>query len=91
MSSTEARAALPELLDRVLRGEEVTITRHGTPVAVMVRPDSLRSRRADRALAEASKIQDALDAGRAATLSSLTGLTTARVDELIAEVREGPG
>ena len=46
MSASEARAALPELLNRVEGGEEVTITRHGHPVAVLVRPDSLRARRA---------------------------------------------
>lgn len=36
---SEARAALPEVLDRVAEGEEVTITRHGRPVAVVMRPD----------------------------------------------------
>lgn len=39
MTISEARAALPEVLDRVAEGEEVTITRHGRPVAVVVRPD----------------------------------------------------
>jgi prevent-host-death family protein len=33
---SEARAALPEVLDRVGAGEDVTITRHGRPVAVVV-------------------------------------------------------
>jgi antitoxin (DNA-binding transcriptional repressor) of toxin-antitoxin stability system len=36
---SEARAALPEIVSRVADGEEVTITRHGRPAAVMVRPD----------------------------------------------------
>lgn len=39
MTISEARAALPEVLDRVAEGEEVTITRHGRPVAVVIRPD----------------------------------------------------
>ena len=39
MTISEARAALPEVLNRVAEGEEVTITRHGRPVAVVVRPD----------------------------------------------------
>jgi antitoxin (DNA-binding transcriptional repressor) of toxin-antitoxin stability system len=39
MTISEARAALPEVLNRVTEGEEVTITRHGRPVAVMLRPD----------------------------------------------------
>jgi prevent-host-death family protein len=32
----EAKTHLPALLDRVSRGEEITITRHGVPVAVLV-------------------------------------------------------
>ena len=39
MTISEARAALPEVLNRVAGGEEITITRHGRPVAVVVRPD----------------------------------------------------
>jgi prevent-host-death family protein len=44
MTVSEARAALPELLTRVEEGEEVTITRHGRAVAVLVRPDVRRAR-----------------------------------------------
>jgi PHD/YefM family antitoxin component YafN of YafNO toxin-antitoxin module len=36
---SEARAALPDVVNRVAEGEEVTITRHGRATAVMVRPD----------------------------------------------------
>ena len=36
---TEAQKCLPELVDRVQAGEEVTLTRDGQPVAHMVRPD----------------------------------------------------
>ena len=39
MTVSEARAALPDVLTRVARGEEITITRYGSPVAVVVRPD----------------------------------------------------
>jgi prevent-host-death family protein len=42
VSVSEARANLPALLDEVTEGEEVTITRHGKPVAVLVRPRRLR-------------------------------------------------
>jgi antitoxin (DNA-binding transcriptional repressor) of toxin-antitoxin stability system len=44
MTMSEARAALPEVLTRVALGEEVTITRYGSPVAVVVRPDIIWSR-----------------------------------------------
>lgn len=87
LSVSEARAVLPELLDRVLAGEEITITRHGQPVAVMVRPDSLRARRADRALAEADRIADLLAWGRSTPLSEAPTLPTKRADALVADVR----
>ncbi len=32
----EAKTHLPALLERAARGEEITITRHGTPVARLV-------------------------------------------------------
>ncbi len=32
----EAKTHLPKLLDRVSRGERITITKHGTPVARLV-------------------------------------------------------
>lgn len=44
MTMTEARAALPHVLDLVASGEEVTITRHGKPAAVLLRPDIVYSR-----------------------------------------------
>jgi antitoxin (DNA-binding transcriptional repressor) of toxin-antitoxin stability system len=89
LSASEARAALPALLDRVTAGEEVTITRHGQPVAVMVRPDVLRSRRSDHAFTSAAEVRSLLAAGAGAPLPRLTGLSAQRADELIADVRSG--
>jgi antitoxin (DNA-binding transcriptional repressor) of toxin-antitoxin stability system len=86
MTVSEARAALPEVLDRVADGEEVTITRHGRPVAVMVRPDVLWSRRSRAALDEAERIHTLLTEAAAA---SGPGLTAQRAEELIAEIRAG--
>jgi len=34
----EAKTHLPELLERVIKGERITITRHGVPVAVLQPP-----------------------------------------------------
>lgn len=87
MTSTEARAALPELLDRVSAGEEVTITRHGQPVAVVVRPDALRVRRADRAMAAAGRVRDALVAARDTPLSAGRSLSPQRAEEMVVEMR----
>jgi antitoxin (DNA-binding transcriptional repressor) of toxin-antitoxin stability system len=68
MTISEARAALPEVLDRVAGGEEVTITRHGRPVAVVIRPDILRARRAGGALDDADRIHELLTGAAAAPL-----------------------
>lgn len=87
MTISEARAALPEVLDRVGRGEEVTITRHGLPVAVVVRPDALRSRRGEQALRTADQTRAALAAGRCSPLSRATGITAERADELVSAIR----
>lgn len=87
MTVSEARAALPRVLDRVIAGEEVTITRHGQPVAVIVRPDALRARRADAALAAAAMVRAALDRGAKTDLRTLPTMTEERADALVAEVR----
>lgn len=79
--------ALPEILDRVEAGEEVTITRHGKPAAVVVRPDALRTRQADAALAAAAFVRKGLAQGRARPLSAGPTMTEARTEELIADVR----
>ncbi len=88
MSASEARAALPDLLSRVEGGEEVTITRHGRPVAILVRPDALRSRRARAALDGAEAVHQLLAAAAVAP-PGREGLTEARAEELIAEIRGG--
>jgi prevent-host-death family protein len=38
IGSFEAKTHLPELLDRVARGEKILITRRGEPVAMLVPP-----------------------------------------------------
>ena len=86
---SEARAQLPELLSRVHDGEEITITRHGRPVAVLVRPDVLRSRRAGAALDEAERIHELLNQAAAADLPEGPGLTAHRAVDLIAEIWAG--
>ena len=87
-SATEARASLPELLDRVQAGEEVTITRHGRPVAVLVRPDALRVRRADDAYPLAPSVREELDKGRARPLSEAGSLSPEEAEVLIADIRK---
>lgn len=87
LTVSEARAVLPELLNRVEDGEEITITRHGQAVAVLVRPDALRVRRAARVLAEAEQIHSVLSTARSTPLPAAGGMTADRAEELIADLR----
>ena len=94
LTVSQARSTLPELLDRVEQGEEVTITRHGRPVAVVVRPDALRSRRADGVFAATERLQASLAAARHRPLDEAiasSGITVERADELIAAIEAGKG
>jgi antitoxin (DNA-binding transcriptional repressor) of toxin-antitoxin stability system len=86
VSISQARATLPELLDRVAAGEEVTITRHGVAVAVVMRPDAVRVRRADRALADAEHLRDLVDRGRTTRLSDVPTITPGRAKRLVRDV-----
>ena len=89
MTVSEARATWAELLDHVLQGEEVTLTRHGRPVAVVVHPDLLRVRRSDDALAAAERLRQRMEEARQRPLSPGTVITAAWADEHVAEIRAG--
>ena len=47
----EAKTHLPRLLDEVERGERITITKHGRPVAVLVPPTVAASRDVEEIMA----------------------------------------
>ncbi len=66
-------------------GEEITITRHERPVAVLVRPDALRTRRAEAMIRQARQVADLLAAAGQQPLAP-AGLSTERADELIQRV-----
>ncbi len=89
MTVSEARAALPEVLNLVEDGEEITITRHGRSVAVIVRPDIMWSRsRAEGVLAEADRLTQLIEAAGESELPA-RGLTEEYAEELIAHIRAG--
>jgi antitoxin (DNA-binding transcriptional repressor) of toxin-antitoxin stability system len=73
----DAKTRLAELLDRVERGEEIVITRHGRPVARLTRTgpghDVAAARAAAAALA-ALREQIAGDGGGAFTLDEILAL-----------------
>ncbi len=86
---SEARAMLPQILDRVIDGEEVTITRHGRPVAVLVRPDLLRVRRVSAAFEMAADVDRLLRDARDLPVDTGGALSVEYAEALVAHVRSG--
>jgi prevent-host-death family protein len=85
-TATEARAALPAIIDFVTEGEEITITRHGRPVAVVLSPESLRSRRVTPALKRAEELRRRLDSVPPMTELPDSGMTVEEAEARVAEI-----
>ncbi len=66
----EAKTHLPRLLERVVRGESLTITRHGRPVARLV---PVEDDDRDRALRASRRILERRSRLARASLSDLLG------------------
>jgi prevent-host-death family protein len=76
VGSYEAKTHLPRLLERVARGERITITRRGVPVAMLVPPDTgektdvaavveeMLAARAGRTLGDDLTIRQLIEEGR---------------------------
>ncbi len=75
IGSYEAKTHLPRLLDRVARGESLTITRHGRPIARLV---PMEQDSQDRARSAAQRIRE-----RRSRLARVS------VAELIDSIHEG--
>lgn len=87
---TEARAMLPDLLDQVLDGNEVTITRHGRPVAVLVSPDKWKARRSGPIFEAARKLRGELDEARAHPVQKIVPtMSHEMAGEILKEIRDG--
>jgi prevent-host-death family protein len=54
----EAKTHLPKLLERVIKGEQITITKHGVPVAVLQPPPPLRKTEPKKVIAELRKFRE---------------------------------
>jgi prevent-host-death family protein len=54
----EAKTHLPKLLERVLKGERITITKHGVPVAVLQPPDPSKKVDIRSVVVELKKFRD---------------------------------
>ncbi|MBD3940120.1 type II toxin-antitoxin system Phd/YefM family antitoxin [Microbacterium sp. NEAU-LLC] len=86
ISASAARQTLPAQLDRVARGEEVAITRHGRVVAVLVSPDALRARRAPLAWQLADQLGARIEDARAEELLTVP-IDSSRAESLVAGIR----
>ena len=86
MTVSEARARLAEIVALVAAGEEVTLTKHGVAAAVVVRPDSLRVRRAESTFVHAAAVGELLTAGVARGLARRPRLSAEKAEALVAEV-----
>jgi prevent-host-death family protein len=59
----EAKTHLPKLLERVMKGESITITKHGVPVAVLCPPVSERKMDVKTVIAELRKLRETQSLG----------------------------
>ncbi len=78
IGSFEAKIHLPQLLERVAKGEEFTITEHGKPVARLIPPaiaaepkpdvrqviEELKAFRKGNTLGEGLSVRDLIEEGR---------------------------
>ena len=75
VGSYDAKTHLPKLLERVAKGERITITKHGVPVAMLVPPPASETpdiKQTIKKLKQVSKgrslgdlsIRELIDAGR---------------------------
>jgi prevent-host-death family protein len=81
----EAKTHLSALLDRVERGEEVTITRHGKPVAKLVAVEKARDEPFNDVMQRIRERREAIAARLRA--EGQPPITTAEILEWIAEGR----
>jgi prevent-host-death family protein len=86
ISVTEARAVLADLVARVLDGEEITLTRHGEPVAMLVRPRPAWAERAPDIYEGAERLRKELEAARHRPISD-RGISNDEAERWVRELR----
>ena len=63
VGSYEAKTHLPELLNQVVKGEKITITKHGVPIAMIVPIEQSRTKEIDSAIAKIKQMRKKLTLG----------------------------
>lgn len=71
VGSYEAKTHLPRLLDEVAGGEEITITKHGVPVAVLVPPPEKRRKSTREVIEELRELRKGVRLGDDLTIREL--------------------
>ncbi len=71
VGSYEAKTHLPRLLDEVAGGEEITITKHGVPVAVLVPPPEKTRRSTSEVIEELREFRKGVRLGDDLTIRDL--------------------
>lgn len=71
VGSYEAKTHLPRLLDEVAGGEEITITKHGVPVAVLVPPRERKHRSTREVIEELRELRKGVRLGDDLTVRDL--------------------
>lgn len=87
LTLTEARARLPEILNRVAAGEDIHITRHGAPVATVVGHDRWTTATRREPLARARELRRALESVERRPLEEFVPNPEWDVEAHIAEIR----
>jgi len=87
ISLSEARARLPELLDRVAAGESVTISRYGKPVVDLVDHDRWMKTKTHDVLLKAAELRRRVESHRGKPLPP--PMPEYDAEAHIAEIREG--
>lgn len=88
LSLSQARARLPELLDRVAAGEEVHISRHGRALAVLINHDRWMKTRTHDVLIEAHELRARLEAAREHPVAPESLARDYHVDSHVAWLRD---
>jgi prevent-host-death family protein len=71
VGSYEAKTHLPELLERVIRGEKILITRRGLPVALLTQPPRESKRDVRSVIAAMKKFRKGKTLGKDLSIRSL--------------------
>ena len=67
----EARTHFSQLLEEAAKGETITITKHGLPVAVLAPTPEARMKRVDEAIAALKEIRKGITLGPGLTIRDL--------------------